>query len=364
MTEESKREEIPIENIYYMLAYAFKNVKNDWFDYMIENLKNEKFEHIYDFFAHILDEGIGRQLKQGLYREYLNRKESIPSLRGRIDMPGTIRNRIARKQLLTCEYDELTENNLLNRILKTAALFLIRREEITQKYKEGLTNEMRFFSGIDTIEPALIRWNSIRFQQNNSAYRMLIGVCWLVLDGMPVTTQERGDRLSSFMIKNMPMVYEKFILNYYIEEWKGSLEVESEDLRCIGWALDDANDHLLPKMKLDVVLKHGKKILIIDAKYYSDPFQSENSTWSANLYQIFAYVKNKDAELKSKGELDTVVSGMLLYAKTITQEPLDEKYQMSGNEIRVKTLDLSRPFKEIGEQLDKVAEDYFGIKKP
>lgn len=33
-------------------------------------------------------------------------------MRGKIDMPGTIKNKLARKQVLTCEYDELSENNL------------------------------------------------------------------------------------------------------------------------------------------------------------------------------------------------------------------------------------------------------------
>ena len=36
----------------------------------------------------------------------------MPVMRGKIDMPGTIKNKLARKQVLTCEYDELSENNL------------------------------------------------------------------------------------------------------------------------------------------------------------------------------------------------------------------------------------------------------------
>ena len=70
----------------------------------------------------ILAKGIGKQLKQGLYREYLNRKDDITVVRGKIDMPGTIRNRLSRKQVLTCEYDELSENNLFNQILKTTVM--------------------------------------------------------------------------------------------------------------------------------------------------------------------------------------------------------------------------------------------------
>ena len=79
-------------------------------------------ENVHNLFAAILAKGIGRQLKQGLYREYLNRKEDVTKVRGKIDMPGTIQNFITRKRVLTCEYDELSENNLLNQILKTTVM--------------------------------------------------------------------------------------------------------------------------------------------------------------------------------------------------------------------------------------------------
>ena len=95
-----------------MLSYAFSTLNQGGY----EDVAAEEFENMHNLFAAILAKGIGRKLKQGLYREYLNRKEDIALVRGKIDMPGTIRNRLARKQLLTCEYDELSENNLLNRI--------------------------------------------------------------------------------------------------------------------------------------------------------------------------------------------------------------------------------------------------------
>ena len=45
---------------------------------------------------------------------------------------------------------------------------------------------------------------------------------------------------------------------------------------------------------------------------------------------------------------------MLLYAKTDEQIVPDNTYQMSGNQINVKTLDLNCGFDEIREQLDKL----------
>ena len=68
----------------------------------------EEFENLHNLFAAILAKGIGRQLKQELYREYLSQKEDLAVVRVKIDMPDSIRHRLARKRVLTCEYDELS----------------------------------------------------------------------------------------------------------------------------------------------------------------------------------------------------------------------------------------------------------------
>ena len=79
---------------------------------------------------------------------------------------------------------------------------------------------------------------------------------------------------------------------------------------------------------------------------------------SANIYQIFTYVKNKEYELSMK-EKPHKVSGMLLYAKTQDEIQPDGIYQMSGNQITVRTLDLYQPFEKIKHSLDGIVADHF-----
>ena len=108
----------------------------------------------------------------------------------------------------------------------------------------------------------------------------------------------------------------------------------------------------LPQMKSDITLEFDNKILIIDAKYYADNLQhqfNKDTIISGNMYQIFTYVKNKKAE-----EPEKVVSGMLLYAKTENEIQPDSTYQMTGNKISVKTLDLNKKFSIITKQLDDI----------
>ena len=77
---------------------------------------------------------------------------------------------------------------------------------------------------------------------------------------------------------------------------------------------------------------------------------------SGNIYQIFTYVKNQD-----KGNTGNV-AGILLYAKTDEAITPDCMFNMGGNLIGAKTLDLNADFKAIAAQLDRIAEEFFGGK--
>ena len=113
---------ILIRNIYYMLAYAFQELRQNNY----AEIEGEKFDEIYDLFAEIIARGISYQLKQGLYREYVTKSESMQTVRGKIDLGGTIAHRMRNSQRLACNYDELSENNIYNQILVTTATILIR----------------------------------------------------------------------------------------------------------------------------------------------------------------------------------------------------------------------------------------------
>ncbi|MCD8301581.1 MAG: 5-methylcytosine-specific restriction endonuclease system specificity protein McrC [Prevotellaceae bacterium] len=349
-----QNEHIFIKNIYYMLSYAFQVLRQQNY----EDIATEQFDNIHNLFAAILGKGISQQLKQGLYREYLSHTEDIPLVRGKIDMAGTIRNQIARRRVLTCEYDELSENNLLNQILKATVSLLLQSHDVDKERKDILKKEMAFFSDIRNINPVTVAWQGIRFHRNNQTYRMLVSLCQLIIEGMLLSSEKGLNRLMSFVDEQrMCRLYEKFLLAYYAKEFP-QLQVSASQ---IPWALDDDTRTMLPIMQTDVTLTHKDKVLIIDAKYYGHivtqgPYGG--SLHSQNLYQIFTYVKNKEQNLKDKLH---EVSGMLLYAQTDERDLPDCTYSMSGNKIAVKTLNLNCDFTVIREQLDKIASDFLGV---
>lgn len=347
-----KKKNILIKNIYYMLAYAFQALHLS----VYEDVAAEEFEEIHNLFAAILAKGIGFQLKQGLYREYRNCGEELTVVRGKIDLPGTIKKKLAHERRLSCEFDEFSENNLLNQILKTTALFLSKNAKVAAVYKDDLKKKLLFFSHVDTLGFNDIKWDSIRFGRGNQTYRMLIGICWFLMEGLLLTTEGGGYRLSSVLDEQkMCRLFEKFILEYYRRHFP-DLSVNPSR---IPWALDDCSGAMLPAMQSDIQIQKGNTVLIIDAKYYAYSTQvhfEKHIIHSNNLYQIFTYVKNRDY---SFADAEHKVSGMLLYARTEEEIQPDQVYQMHGNKISVRTLNLNLPFSEIAGQLDAIAEEYF-----
>ena len=258
--------------------------------------------------------------------------------------------------ILNWDYDELSENNLLNQILKTTVMLLLRHADVEQNYKDDLKKEMLFFADVDTVDLAAVRWSAIRFQRNNNTYRMLISLCQLIIEGMLLTEETGEYRLASFIDpQRMNRLYEKFILEYYTKECPQVKATASQIL----WAVDDGIRTMLLVMQSDIMLTRSSDVLIIDAKYYTRTTQSvfdAHTLHSGNLYQIFTYVKNKDTEF---GEKQHKVSGMLLYAATDEEIQPDNSYQRSGNKITVKTLDLNREFSEIAAQLNAIVAAHF-----
>ncbi|WP_425538617.1 5-methylcytosine-specific restriction endonuclease system specificity protein McrC [Microaceticoccus formicicus] len=346
----NKNKHILIKNIYYMLAYAFKvlNQKN------FEEIEIEEFEQIHNLFAAILYKGISAQLKQGLYREYISRTENLKTLRGKLDIYGSLQNNIQKKHSLVCEFDEFSENNIFNQILKTTSLLLIRENRVSKENREALKSVMIFFGEVDELEVDKIMWNKLIFHKSNQNYKMLLNICNYVISGLILSTQKGKHKMANFLDEQrMYALFESFVREYYKKHHSG-LSVSSPQ---IPWDIEEGIESFLPVMQTDIVLKSKNKKLIIDTKYYSKSWQThsqynKSTLRSNNLYQIFTYVKNED--INNLGD----ISGLLLYAKTDEEISPNSEYVIGGNKIYIRTLDLNREFSYIAKQLDDIVDEW------
>lgn len=344
---------IPIQNVYYMLSYAFQVLNEQGY----KNIATEQFHNTAELMAAILGKGIALQLKRGLGKEYIPQMEALSSLQGKIDIAESIKTQSMLRKQLICTYDEFSVNSIMNRIIKSTVELLLCLN-ISKPRKKSLRKLMVYFSEVDCIDLHTVNWN-VQYNRNNQTYRMLISICYLVVKGLLQTQSDGSKKLMDFLDEQrMCRLYEKFILEYYRKEFRKQIVANASQ---IPWQLDNEENAMLPVMQSDIMLQRGDRVLIIDAKYYEHSTQvqfNKHTLHSGNLYQIFTYVKNKEYELRDK---DHKVAGMLLYAKTDEEIYPNNVYQMSGNQISVRTLDLNLPFSEIAEHLNTIAKTHFDL---
>ena len=347
---------IPIQNVYYMLSYAFRVLNEQGY----KSIETEVFHNVAELCSSILCKGVALQLKRGLGKEYISETVALTSPRGKIDVTSSIKDLSMIRGQLVRTYDDFSVDSYMNRIIKST-LELLLKAKLSPVRKKEIKKILVFFGEVETLDINSINW-SMRYNRNNQSYRMLIAVCELVVKGLLQTKTDGSTKVMDFLDdQKMHHLYEKFILEYYNTEYK-HLNVKAS-ASMMEWQVDDDFRDMLPKMKTDITLTCGERTLIIDAKYYEHNLREQYGKVSIptdNLYQIFTYVKTKENELKETPH--EKVSGMLLYAQTEDEGAFNNEYQMMGNPICVRTLDLSGDFSSIKRQLDEIAEKYLLVK--
>ncbi|HEM3722395.1 TPA: 5-methylcytosine-specific restriction endonuclease system specificity protein McrC [Streptococcus suis] len=330
---------IPVQNIYYMLSYAFKILHKQEY----KQIATEEFKNAADLLAEIMIISLSIQVKRGLGREYRSQTESLSALKGKIHIAESLTPPNWRRKQLVCQYDDFSLDSTMNRIIK-ASIEILLKADVSRDRKKKLRKLLVFFGEVSKIN-----------LHYNQSYQLLMSICYLVVNGLIHTEREGNKKLMNFLDERREsLLYEKFILGYY--KHYPQIQVTASQ---IPWALDDGFGEMLPIMQSDIYLQYKDTILIIDAKYYSSNTQirfDKRTLHSHNLYQIFTYVKNQAYRLSDSND---TVAGMLLYAKTDIDIQPNQVYQMHGNQISVKNLDLNLQFASIAEQLDDIITSHF-----
>lgn len=236
---------IPIQNIYYMLSYAFQILNEQGY----RNIATEQFNNTAELMAAILEKGIANQLKRGLCKEYIPQTEALSSLRGKIDIAESIKTQSMLRKQLICTYDEFSVNSTMNQIIKSTVELLL-CSNISKKRKKNLRKLMIYFGEVDFIDLHTVNWN-VQYNRNNQTYRMLISICYLVVKGLLQTQSDGSTKLMDFLDEQrMCRLYEKFILEYYRREFKNQITANASQ---IPWQLDNDENSMLPVMQLSLI---------------------------------------------------------------------------------------------------------------
>lgn len=337
-----------IRNIYYMLCYSFK--KDLLTEKEVSSVDYESFDNIYNLFSVILCMMIRKQIKKGMNKDYINVCDSLSTVKGKINISETIKTNSMIRQKLICDFDEFSENNALNQIIKTTSHYLINSHKIGDLTKKELKKSMIHFKNVDIIEINTINWKRLIFNKNNNSYKNIIVLCELILKGLIASDKEGRLKFREFLDETaLHRIYQNFIKEYFSKHYK--LNASSRRL-----LLTEETDEYIGVPETDIVLENDERMLIIDAKFYNHILKKSRFGRKIidmdNIYQINTYVENQLQNTNKK------VYGMLLYAQTNDEPEIDKKTTINRKEIMIKTLDLNKEWNHIKGTLNNIAINF------
>jgi 5-methylcytosine-specific restriction enzyme subunit McrC len=329
---------VPIQNIYYLLCYAWRFVPED----LALDVGGIQSSDALNLCAHVLTEGIDRLLRRGIDQGYIELTEDTSRLRGRVNLTATITGLTWLHARAVCQFDELTPNTIHNRILRTTVR-LLSNARIESELVKRLRKVDRELSGIDTIPLHSSLFKRVQLHRNNAFYAFLLRICELVhLSLLPdrsgVNSSWFRDVLSDE--NYMATVFEEFIRNFFSLK-QSEFAVSRTQPKWSATAAEPNDLQFLPTMNTDVTLSSAGRKIIIDAKYYRNALQSNfgsRTVHSNNLYQLLAYLRGSDSETPAGQS----VEGMLVYP--VGEQGVDLSYTIDGYLVRIYTLNLGQPW--------------------
>ena len=336
---------IPIENIYYLLCYAWDTLEEKD---QVKVTVDDSTELV-DLFAKVLISGTRMLLKRSLEKNYVEETIELAGIKGKLELGLTLKSGLFLKQRTICTVDEFSGNILSNQILLSTIYQLLRFKELDRDLKKQLKPLVWMFSGIEPIQLNTRAFSTVRLHRNNRFYAFLLRICRIIYENT-LPTETPGECLFMDFTRDnhkMNKLFEAFIRNFYKREfpkWK----VYSEELRWRFVVADESHRSFIPLMRTDISIENEQGKIIIDAKYYRQTFAQhydKASLHSHNLYQLFSYLINQRSE--HPGTLKT--RGMLLYPETGREVDLDYWYE--DHLIQIKTLNLDQHWRLIEQRL-------------
>lgn len=339
-------EKIPIQNIYFLLCYAWNHLQEKKF----AQVRSEDCHKIWDLMAKVLASSSIQLFKRGLHRSYVLRRELRVRPKGKILVAEDVRSPNLGMIAKHCEFDELDSNILPNQIIRSTIENLLRngklRKEIYGQLKKAHSN----WKQIDKVALNSGMFRRVTIHRNMRHYRFALNICELIYQQSVPNREEGGIQFRDFLRDEtrMGMLFEQFVRNF--------LKQEQQDYQVsapkVDWDLNEdqstkAGLKLLPNMQTDIVLQNSHERVIIDCKFYKNAFQKHHDTRkfiSGNLYQLFTYIKNQ-----ARKPCWENVRGMLLYPTV--DYTIDEYITIQGHQIRVATIDLNQEWSNISKDL-------------
>ena len=343
---------IPILNVYYLLCYAWGHAQEQDTK-RLDTL--DGLSSVHDLLGKVLATGVNRLFRRGIDRGYVERREDLAGIRGKLAVSDTAKRALRARGRAACDFEELSVDILPNRILRTSLRHLLARQ--TGLHRDVRAEVRSAYSRLDGISHLRLRrstFGRVQLGGNRRLYQFLLSACRLLHESLIVDEATGRSSFRDFRRDEATMwkLFEEFVIGFYEREQRAyRVNPTGRRIRWAerGWATD-ADRLRIPVMEADVILESTERRIIMDSKYYSSALSGwrgagNGKLHSPNLYQLLAYLRNREVTRPDGPKHD----GILLYPQV--EGRLRADIWLEGFRIQARTVDLNQHWRDIHREM-------------
>jgi 5-methylcytosine-specific restriction enzyme subunit McrC len=326
----SLRPKVKLGNLFRMLEYAYRLRS---FNFLEGSFQSQSLPDFFEQLANVLARRILDRGRKGFYRNYENRDEQLPYLRGRINMTHLMQT--AWKVNRQCSFQEHTadidDNGILAWVMFTIAKSGMCSGRVLPTIRRAY-HSLQSFVATQSYQPEDCSNRS--YSRLNEDYKPMHMLSRFFLENTGPTHMVGNRQMIPFLV-NVASLFELFVAEWLRAHLPPSVRVKPQEHVAIGKSED-------LYFRIDLVLYDANSDLaigVLDTKY-----KGSNKPSSDDIAQVVAYANAKGCK-----------EAFLIYPKTLPLT-LDE---MVGNvHVRSLSFALDSDLEEAGQVfLNDLLED-------
>lgn len=262
-------------NLFGMFEYAYRL---NSFDFGHGLISTQSLQEVYEQLASVLARRILDRSRKGLYRAYLPEDQRLAYIRGRFDVPASVRRPWDAN--LRCHYHEHTADVEENQILAWTLWRIVRsgycRERVLPVVRQAY-RAVQSFTSLQPFSPDAC--DERLYHRLNQDYRPLHALSRFFL-AQSGPSHYIGDRQMAPFVVNMAQLYEQFVAEWLVAHKPDGWRVKKQTSLSYG-------SHGQRSFRPDIIIEDavtGRTMLVLDTKY-----KVNASPDDADIAQMVAY---------------------------------------------------------------------------
>ena len=276
----SLRPKVSIENLFGMLEVAYRLKQ---FEFLTGLVNCDTLEGYYDQLASVLAKRVLDRARKGYYRTYLEEREQLPFVCGRVDVVRMVRMPWAVR--IRCEYEEHTGDVDENQILAWTLWGISKSGVCSRDTLRTVHHAYRSLAGVASTTPHPAAACVGRFYSRlNEDYQPLHALCRFFLDHQSIPKTTDGDHQVLPFLVEMPSLFELFVAEWLRANLPGEWHLNTQE-----HVLLHSESGL--EFRIDLVLSDAvtrETLCVLDTKY-----KTPEQIHTSDVSQVVAYADAK-----------------------------------------------------------------------